>query len=198
MLIVYGCGGHARSILDVLIYNGQNDILIVDKNARKNEYIYGYRVLSYLPDQYRDEPCILAVGDNTIRKKMVDEQHPANFINVIATTAYISARSRLGVGIYVSHLSYIGPEANIDNHTIINTRSVIEHEVCIGKFCHIAPNVTISGRTRIGDMVFIGAGSTIIDKIKISSNVIIGANSTVISDVTEPGVYVGSPLRRIR
>ena len=53
------------------------------------------------------------------------------------------------------------------------------------------------GRCEIGDHVFLGAGSTVIDKRKIVDHVIIGAGSTVIKDILEPGIYVGSPARKI-
>jgi acetyltransferase-like isoleucine patch superfamily enzyme len=43
----------------------------------------------------------------------------------------------------------------------------------------------------------IGACSTIIEGIKITAGCVVGAGATVVRDLTEPGVYVGSPARRL-
>jgi serine acetyltransferase len=43
----------------------------------------------------------------------------------------------------------------------------------------------------------IGAGSTVIEGKKIAACCVVGAGATVVHDLTEPGVYVGSPARRI-
>lgn len=49
----------------------------------------------------------------------------------------------------------------------------------------------------LGDNVVIGANSVIIGPIRICDNVLIGAMSLVNKDISEPGVYVGAPLRKI-
>jgi len=38
----------------------------------------------------------------------------------------------------------------------------------------------------------------VIDKVSITDDVVIGAGSIVIKDITDAGVYVGCPARRIR
>jgi len=51
---------------------------------------------------------------------------------------------------------------------------------------------------RLGDNVVIGAGSVVIGPIDICDNVTIGAMSLVNKPISEPGVYVGVPVRRVR
>lgn len=51
---------------------------------------------------------------------------------------------------------------------------------------------------QLGDNVVIGANSVIIGPIDICDNVVIGAMSLVNRSITEPGTYVGVPVRRIR
>jgi UDP-perosamine 4-acetyltransferase len=63
---------------------------------------------------------------------------------------------------------------------------------------HIAPGVTISGGVTIGRFSMIGAGATVIEGRRIASECIVGAGAIVVHDLTEPGVYIGSPARRIR
>jgi serine acetyltransferase len=48
-----------------------------------------------------------------------------------------------------------------------------------------------------GDNVVIGANSVVVGPVTICSNVVIGALSLVNRDITEPGVYIGTPVRKI-
>jgi serine acetyltransferase len=49
----------------------------------------------------------------------------------------------------------------------------------------------------LGDNVVVGTNSVVIGPVNICDNVIIGAMSLVNKNITEPGVYVGAPLRKI-
>lgn len=49
----------------------------------------------------------------------------------------------------------------------------------------------------LGDNVVIGANSVVIGPVDICDNVIVGAMSLVNRPISEPGVYVGVPVRRV-
>jgi serine acetyltransferase len=49
-----------------------------------------------------------------------------------------------------------------------------------------------------GDNVVIGANSVVVGPVDICDNVVVGAMSLVNRSISEPGVYVGVPVRRIR
>jgi acetyltransferase-like isoleucine patch superfamily enzyme len=51
--------------------------------------------------------------------------------------------------------------------------------------------------TVIGNHVSIGTNSTILP-VKICDHVVIGAGAIVTRDITEPGIYAGSPARLVR
>ncbi|MBQ3163247.1 MAG: acetyltransferase [Lachnospiraceae bacterium] len=200
-IIVYGCGGHARSVLSTLMENGlSTNIVLVDENAKANEEILGCKVVKEIQPNNRDR-MIVAIGDNRKRKElfsMLTKETLATPMNVISQYSLLRNDVSMGKGIFISGNSYIGPEVRIGDNSIINTASLIEHEVMIGNHSHIAPNSVVCGRTIIGDEVLIGAGSTIIDNIEICNRVVIGAGSTVIKNIMESGIYVGNPVRMIR
>lgn len=50
----------------------------------------------------------------------------------------------------------------------------------------------------LGDNVVIGMGTSILGPVTICDNVIIGAMSLVNKDITEPGIYVGIPVKKIK
>lgn len=49
----------------------------------------------------------------------------------------------------------------------------------------------------LGDNVVIGANSVVIGPVSICNNVIVGAMSLVNKDITEAGIYAGTPVRKI-
>lgn len=202
-IIVIGCGGHARSVVNSIIKKGcHKDILLIDNNAIIGEEILGQKVMSSYDSQSHDMSVffIVALGDNYSRKEKYNDAVNMEWIpmTLVAKTAQIGIGAKLGGGDFIAENSFVGPEACIGDNTIINTGSIIEHETKVGNNCHIAPNVTVCGRCSIGDNCFLGASSVVIDKISICKDVKLGAGTVVTHDITEPGTYVGVPARKIR
>ena len=199
-LIIYGCGGHARSILNTALELYKRDeIVLVDDNAQVNEKILGCRAEKECNN--KDHlPFIVAVGDNIKRQQIFDSRCSLGEspVVVISETAMIGIDSKIDKGTFVAKKAYIGPEVQIGKNSIINTGSIIEHETIIGNYTHIAPGVTICGRCKMGNNVLIGAGAIVRDYIQICDNVIVGAGAVVIQDIIEQGTYVGVPAKRIK
>ena len=194
--VIIGCGGHARSVADVILYNNPNsNIIFLDEKARQDESILGFPVLS----EYKitKEKVIVAIGDNKKRVEL-SEKYYNNLTNVISKLAYIGKNVQLGRGIFAGHNAYIGVLSTISDFCIINTSAIVEHECHIGQGAFIAPNTTLLGKVSIDERSFIGAGTTVIDNIKSCADVIIGAQSIVINDIEQSGTYVGNKLRRIK
>ena len=51
--------------------------------------------------------------------------------------------------------------------------------------------------TRLGSHVSVGTNATVLP-VTICDHVVIGAGAVVTKDITEPGIYVGNPARRLR
>lgn len=199
-IFVYGCGGHARSIADVIreTYR-ETEIILVDERAEKDEVILGCRTLNKCEPEAGDR-YIVALGDNEQRAQvyqMLLDMAQGCPASVVSKHAHIGMESIIGQGTFVAAGAHIGPQACVGNNSIINTGSIVEHEVKIGNNTHIAPRTVVCGRTEIGDYVFCGAGSVIIDKIRICDKVVVGAGAVVRENISEPGIYVGVPARKI-
>lgn len=199
-LMIYGCGGHARSILNTVFEAYEKDtVILVDENARENERILGCRTLRE-DIQLRDVPFIVAAGDNVKRMNIFKNNMMAGreAISIISKTAEIGVDARIGQGTFVAKNVYIGPEVRIGQNSIINTNAVIEHETTIGSHTHVAPRAVICGRCKVGSNVFIGAGAVIKDNIEICDNVMIGAGAVVVKNILEQGIYVGVPCKKMK
>ena len=194
-LVILGCGGHAKAVLDVILYNNKyKDIIFVDNNARENEIILGYPV--YKQYEITDEKVFVAIGNNSKRQALC-EKYYNNLISVVSKTAYIGKNVSIGQGVFVAHNTHIGILSDINDFCIINTSASIDHECKIGKASFIGPNVTLCGKVSVKENVFIGAGTTLIDNISITDNTVIGAGAVVIKDITSCGTYVGIPAAKI-
>lgn len=195
--ILLGCGGHGRSVAEIILTNDPAaEIIFVDHMARPGETIWGFPVLAKM--RYPVECRVLVtVGDNGARQKIFDSLNTQPLPPLISSRAHLGRHCSIGRGTSVGHGVYVGPDAIVGANNILNTGCIVEHEVCIGSHNHIAPHVTICGRTHIGDLVFIGAGATVIDNLQITSKVIIGAGATVVRDIKESGVYMGTPAARV-
>lgn len=199
-IVIFGCGGHARSIMNAVAPADRKKLLLVDSNALKGEVILDIPVYQQYLLGEKDK-FIVGIGDNQKRaivflgllEKYLKEQS----MTVIANTASIGLASRIGKGTFIAHHAYIGPFSEIGSNTIVNTGSVVEHEAVIGNHVHLAPNSTVCGRCKIGNQVMLGAGAVIRNEINVCDNVIIGAGAVVIESITEPGKYVGVPACRL-
>lgn len=91
------------------------------------------------------------------------------------------------------HLTKIGSNVRIAGGLVLgHDGSVNMINRALGtKFDAVGPVV-------IADNVFIGTGCILLPGVTIDSNVIIGAGSVVSGHVAGDGIYIGSPMRRIR
>ncbi|MCS6823318.1 MAG: acetyltransferase [Cytophagaceae bacterium] len=198
-LLIIGAGGHAISILDVALQcNDFADIYIYEKFPKGLTNIHGYALHAELPQDRSDYDCIIAIGDNSKRKDVFDSLKDVKYTNIISPISYVSNSASIKEGSFVAHSAHVGPDVIIGVNCIINTKAVIEHEVQIGNHVHISPSATICGQCVVGDLCWIGAGAVVINNIFVCSNTVIGAGAVVTSNIHEPGVYVGTPARKIR
>jgi acetyltransferase-like isoleucine patch superfamily enzyme len=61
----------------------------------------------------------------------------------------------------------------------------------------VSTRAVINGDCRIGDGVLIGSGAVVLQGKSICDGATVGACSVVTHHITEPGVYVGVPARKV-
>lgn len=162
----------------------------------------GYNCVVLKPEsKFDSKKLFIAIGDNERRKDYVSKYKrdtELSFISIISKNAYVSQFAAINDGVLIADGAHIGPEAKIGAFSIINTNAVIEHEVRIGEYCHISVNTSVCGKSKIGNNVFLGAGTVVKEEVSICDYVVVGAGGIVISNITEPGTYVGCPVRKIK
>jgi len=211
MIYLIGSGGHARSILEILLFNfASQDILIVDYDVSTlNSYfeksILGCSVvkisLDDLPDIFGLEDRVyISVGNLYERKKILHSIARKNvvFPSTIAHSALVSSTADISeVGVSIHHRAYVAPLVSLGDFTIVNSGAILEHEVVVGHNSHIGPGAIITGRCKIGCNVFVGAGAIVTNSAKVADNVTIGAGAVVVCDLLEENsIYIGVPAKK--
>jgi acetyltransferase-like isoleucine patch superfamily enzyme len=120
----------------------------------------------------------------------------------------------IGSGVFIGPFTEIQKDVSIGDRTKIQSHTFICELVNIGHDCFIGHGVMFINdifqhggpaggdknlwkSTRIGNSVSIGSNATILP-ISICDKVVIGAGSVVTKNITESGVYVGNPAKKIK
>lgn len=200
-LLILGFGGHARSVADVALACGYDELVFVDEHARDGENFLGHPVTAII-DPYVGQGWVIfpAAGDNRKREMqcVTAREFGLSIATLVSPKASIGAGACLSAGCFVGHHAHVGPMARVGCACIINTGAIVEHECQVGDFCHVSVNAAIAGRSGLGDYSMLGAGATIIDQVLVCNNVMIGVGAVVNRSIEIPGTYVGVPARRVK
>ena len=188
-LLLIGCGGHARSLIDVIETTCQWRIHgLVGLPEQVGSEILGYSVVgsdAQLP-ALREQcaSAVLAIGQlssPTTRQRLaaVLNQFAFQVPTLISPNAHISRHALIGSGTVVGHGAIVNSGAQVGQHCILNTRSLIEHDVRIGDHCHISTGALINGGVSVGDGSFIGSGAMLRESLQIPPGSVISAGKRV-------------------
>jgi sugar O-acyltransferase (sialic acid O-acetyltransferase NeuD family) len=199
MIYIYGASGHAKVIVETLEQCGFVEFLLID-DFTKNTCLLDYQIVhsNNKAISIHLNNLIIAIGENKIRKTIVNKFILDNFINAIHPSAVISKRAKIGLGNAIMSNASINSGALIKNHCIINTNTSVDHDCVIEDFVHLSPNVALAGNVFIGEGAHVGIGVSIIQGIKIGKWCKIGAGAVIISDVPDYAVVVGNPGKIIK
>jgi sugar O-acyltransferase (sialic acid O-acetyltransferase NeuD family) len=198
-VVIIGAGGHSRSVFALLERNGFEIKGFYDSSFSNPETIFGVPILGPPQEISPEDQVILAIGDNKARSDWYQKLNRQIHIeNIFHPSALVEKYTKLGTSNLIFANCFINNGVEVGDNNLINTAAILEHEVSIGSHTHISVGAILLGRSAIGNHCFVGAGATIRERIRICDQVTIGAHSYVAEDITQPGVYVGSPARKIK
>ena len=196
---VYGAGGHAHVVIDVLRGQGIGVQAIFDDYPAKRHPGHqgvrpGIRLVGQANFPSFDCPFILCVGRNAERAELVELLN-ARYGIARHPTSTVAASARIGEGTVILHGAIIQPNTVIGRHVLVNTAASIDHDNHIGDFAHISPHVTLCGHVEVGEGTHIGAGAVVIPQVKIGKWSTVGAGAVVLHDIGDYVTAVGNPAR---
>jgi acetyltransferase EpsM len=190
-MYLYGASGHGRVIMEILESLNQKVDGFIDDNPSVDEQLG----LPVLHSAESVDEVIVSIGDNGMRKRVVDRLH-CNFAkSTVHPRAVVSQTVTIDAGSVVMAGAVINAGTVIGKHCVINTCASVDHECQIGDYVHIAPGAHLCGLIQVGEGTLIGAGASVIPCVKIGRWCTIGAGAAVVSDVPDGATVVGVPGR---
>ncbi len=209
-IVLYGSGGNARVILDMLRLDDRFHVvgLIDDNPARHGQRVFGAPILGddkTLAELQKQglQHVVNAVGSakNTAPRTTVHDKLVAmgfTLPSLVHPSVILGQEVTIGAGSLLMAGVIVNPGTTIGRNCLINTGTVIEHDCTIEDHVFIGPACALAGNTKIGQGAFIGIGANAIQGLTIGKDAVVAGGAMVIRDVG-PGWWVmGVPARRIR
>ncbi len=199
-IFIYGAGGHAKAVMEMVQALGAFRIAgIVDDNASlAGTSVLGIPVLGtreILPELYERGFRLAANGvggiiNIGIRVSLFELLAGYGFACPILChpRATIEASAQVFEGVQVFANAYVGSSAVLHEKCMINTGAIISHDCEIGSFAHIAPGALLAGQVRVGEKALVGMGVTTAIGIKIGPAARIGNGAILLADVPERAI----------
>jgi sugar O-acyltransferase (sialic acid O-acetyltransferase NeuD family) len=198
-IIVYGGGGHGKSVIDLLLSLGVYQVVgVIDDGLAAGDEILGIPVLGggKVLGKLHAERTHLAVnavggiGDVGSRVKVFNRLAGAGFTcpAIVHPTAFVEVSAALSPGVQVFPHAYVGSDVQAGFGTIVNTGAIVSHDCVLGKTVNIAPGAILAGGVRIGDLSLIGMGVTINLNVNVGERSQIGNGATIKADVPDGGI----------
>lgn len=206
-VLIIGASGFGREVLACLEDNLAGSGAKVEDVAcfldtrefrEANAFVHGIPVISdeeFDPGEYH---VLVAVGSPQARQRAVERLPPeTKFATLIHPTAVISRYVDLGEGSIVTAGTIVTTDIAIGRHAHLNLHTTVGHDCTIGDYFTTAPGVNVSGQCTFGRGVYFGSNASVRQGITICDDVTVGMGGVVVKDITEAGVYVGNPAKKL-
>ncbi|SDC39387.1 acetyltransferase [Shouchella lonarensis] len=203
-LIIVGDGGHSQVIQDIAKANELTVVAIVDDLYDKPRHGAIVRapfiMLEEMLVSYPNSVIVVAIGDNQIRKRIVDgiEIGEERYGTLIHPSAVIGTNVTIGVGTVVMANAVLNARATIGRHVIVNTGAIVEHDCCVGDFAHLSPQAAMAGAAKVDEGTHLGTGSVLIPKVHVGAWTTVGAGAVATKHIPQRCTAVGVPARSIK
>lgn len=198
-LIIYGGGGHGKSLIDLIRSLDSFEIQgIIDDGKVVNEKILDVPVIGgadILPELYRQGirqavNAVGGIGDISSRIKVFQHllDNGFNFPVVTHPSAVMEISAELSPGVQVFPLAYIGSNVRIGFGAIINTGAVVSHDCKVQDFANISPGALLAGGVEIGKGSLVGMGVTINLGVRVGDYCRIGNSATIKANVPKNSI----------
>mgnify|MGYP002733999642 FL=1 len=201
-LLIIGASGHGKVVADIALkMNKWQSVAFLDDD-KSIKTSMGLEVIGTSDDVFAhmDEyEIFVGIGNNDTRQRIQEmlETFGASVPILIHPSAVIGSQVDVGTGTVVMAGVVVNCCTKIGKGCIINTGSTIDHDNCIEDFVHVSPGSHLAGTVKVGKGSWLGISSVVSNNINIANGCKVGAGSVVVKDISEPGVYVGVPVRRV-
>ena len=204
-IIVYGGGGHGKSLIDLLRALRTYKVAgVVDDGLPAGEMVLDLPVLGggeMLPGLFARGVrlavnAVGGIGDVSVRVKVFQKIAQAGFAcpAVAHPSAVIEPSATLSAGVQVFPHAYVGSASTLGYGAIVNTGAIVSHDCILGDYVNVSPGAMLAGDVQVGSGALIGMGVTINLGVRVGAGARIGNGATVKADVPEKGLIRAGAL----
>lgn len=196
-ILVYGAGGHAKTIMEMIRQMGTYSIagILDDDEALIGTHVLGVPVLGTRTqlDNLSEQGVKLAANgvggilniDIRVRIFEIMEEAGFTFPALTHLRATIEPSAKIGDGVQVFANAYVGSDSILHSRCMVNTNAVVSHDCEIGAYTHVAPGALLAGLVHVGARTLIGMGVTTSIGVKIGSGVRVGNGAILLADIPD-------------
>lgn len=175
--LIYGAGGHAKVLQDLLgKLDLEVEVFFDDSNQLDN--IRGVKVSPYEAAFSPDSLIVLGIGNSRVRK-LLSEKVKHGFSVLIHPTAVVASDAIIEEGTVVLAGAVIQSGAKIGKHVIVNSNVTIDHDAIVEDFVTTYPGVYIGAEAVVGEGVVINPNGVIMRFSEIPAYYEIGPGEVI-------------------
>lgn len=204
-LVIYGGGGHGKSVLELVRASGIFQVVgFVDDGMPEGEMILDLPVLGtgdqlatlYERGIHLAANAVGGIGNLAVRLQVFERIKAAGFSSprLIHPTAWVEPSAVLEAGVQIFPHAYIGSDSRLGFGGIVNTAAIVSHDCHIEAYANLSPGATLAGGVSVGRGALVGMRATINLLVKIGAGARIGNGATVKADVPENGVVAAGSV----
>jgi acetyltransferase EpsM len=193
-LLIFGGGGHGKTIIDLVRALGTMRIVgIIDDGLPAGSEVLDMPVLGGAKDlsEWYNRGVRLAVnavggiGNVAVRLKIFDILAKEGFLcpTLVHPTAVVERSAMLEAGVQVFAQAYIGSSAKVGFGSVINASAIVHHDCIIGRVVNLSPGATLAGNVRVEDHAQIGMLATVNLQVTVGEGAMLGNGCTVKANV---------------
>jgi len=195
-IVVYGGGGHGRTLIDLLAALGTYRVAgVVDRGLAAGESLSGPKVLGGDEALATVRASGVALATNGVggiarvadRVDAFQRLAAAGFAfpALCHPSAVVEPTARIGDGAQVLAFAYVGSAAVVGFGCLVNTGAVVSHDSVLADYVSVSPGALLAGDVRVGAMTLVGMGVTVNLGVSIGERVRIGNGAVVKADVPD-------------
>ena len=207
-IIIIGAGGHAAVVADALIASGQCVLGFVDVDVTRHGQqqcgllvLGGDEALAGFDTKHVGLANGIGGTRGEIKRRQVQKELEAagwRFFSVKHPSAVVSPYAHLAEGSQLMAHCVVQPGAKVSAGCIVNTAAVVEHDVELGEFVHVAGNATLCGGVIVGAHSHIGASAVVLEGVHLGIATVVGAGAVVTGHHEGGQTLVGVPARPLK
>jgi len=194
-VVIYGAGGHAKTIIDSLLGRREFKIagVIADPVPAERQLLGvpilgGSEELSALYEKGVRLMINGVGGINSLSARAAIFERFAElgfrFPAVLHRSAIVEPSATIAAGAQIFGMAFVGSAATVGFGAIINTGVIVSHDCSIDDYAHLTPGVVLAGHVKVGKGALVGMGVTTNTNVTIGEWARIGNGARIHGDVS--------------